>query len=62
MESQFESAGYDLLVLSRPAPYSSWGGSRSQIDAAGRCIRDYWGTEEQAFTNQTPMAFGRHDG
>lgn len=42
---------------SNPAPYSSWGGSRSQIDSAGRCIRDYWATEDRELTDEVAAAF-----
>lgn len=40
-----------------PEPYSSWGGSRSQIDAAGRCIRDYWAASPHVLTGEVMAAF-----
>jgi len=39
------------------APYSSWGGSRGEIDSAGRCIRDYWRTDEQEIDDRVSAAF-----
>lgn len=54
---QFGPAEYDHSVPPKPEPYSSWGGSRSQIDTAGRCIRDYWVVSPHPLTSDVVAAF-----
>lgn len=44
-------------MTARPEPYSSWGGSRGEIDTAGRRIRDYWISLPDAATDDVLAAF-----
>lgn len=41
----------------KPEPYSSWGGSRSQIDTAGRHLRNYWTVGPHELTDEVVEAF-----
>lgn len=44
-------------MTARPEPYSSWGGSRGEIDTAGRRVREYWDSLPNPATDDALGAF-----